>query len=103
LRKAFAQASYRVPALRSASQAGLVNNLNDGLAWGLVPLFLAANGAGVAAVGLVAARGRRCRAPHADPFLGTTELGLALLVSLGFIAWAGRSLSARVAPRPASA
>jgi len=55
LRAAFAQASYRVPALRSASQAGLVNNLNDGLAWGLVPLFLAANGAGVAAVGLVAA------------------------------------------------
>jgi MFS family permease len=55
LREAFAQASYRVPALRSSSQAGLVNNLNDGLAWGLVPLFLAANGAGVAEVGLVAA------------------------------------------------
>src|SRR6188474_518797 len=54
LREAFAQASYRVPALRSASQAGLVNNLNDGLAWGLVPLFLAAHGAGVAEVGLVA-------------------------------------------------
>jgi len=54
LPEAFAQASYRVPALRSASQAGLVNNLNDGLAWGLVPLFLAANGAGVAEVGLVA-------------------------------------------------
>jgi len=31
---AFAQASYRVPALRSCSQAGLVNNLNDGLAPG---------------------------------------------------------------------
>jgi len=55
LREAFAQASYRVPALRSSSQAGLVNNLNDGLAWGLVPLFLAANGAGVAAIGLIAA------------------------------------------------
>jgi MFS family permease len=55
LREAFAQVSYRVPALRSAAQAGLVNNLNDGLAWGLVPLFLAAHGAGVAGVGLVAA------------------------------------------------
>jgi MFS family permease len=55
LRQAFAQASYSVPALRSSSQAGLVNNLNDGLAWGLVPLFLAANGASVAEVGLVAA------------------------------------------------
>ena len=55
LREGFAAASYRVPALRSCSQAGLVNNLNDGLAWGLVPLFLAAHGAGAAQVGLVAA------------------------------------------------
>jgi MFS family permease len=54
LLKAFAGASYQEPALRSCSQAGLVNNLNDGLAWGLVPLFLAAHGAGVAEVGLVA-------------------------------------------------
>ena len=54
LPEAFARASYRLPALRSGSQAGLVNNLNDGLAWGLVPLFLAAHGASVAQVGLVA-------------------------------------------------
>jgi MFS family permease len=55
LRDAFVSASFRVPALRSCSQAGLVNNLNDALAWGLVPLFLAAHGASVAEVGLVAA------------------------------------------------
>jgi MFS family permease len=55
LREAFTRATYRVPALRSCSQAGLVNNLNDGLAWGLVPLFLAAHGASVGQVGLVAA------------------------------------------------
>jgi MFS family permease len=55
LREAFADATYRVPALRASSQAGLVNNLNDGLAWGLVPLFLAAHGAGAAQIGLVAA------------------------------------------------
>ncbi len=55
LRAAFAQASYREPALRSCSQAGLVNNLNDALAWGLVPLFLAVHGAGVASIGLIAA------------------------------------------------
>jgi MFS family permease len=55
LRDAFAQATYRVPALRACSQAGLVNNLNDGLAWGLVPLFLAAHGAGAVEIGLVAA------------------------------------------------
>ena len=55
LRESFASATYRVRALRASSQAGLVNNLNDGLAWGLVPLFLAANGAGAAEIGLVAA------------------------------------------------
>ena len=54
LRQAFPDASYRQPALRSCSQAGLVNNLNDALAWGLVPLFLAANGASASEVGLVA-------------------------------------------------
>jgi MFS family permease len=54
LRRAFAQVSFREPALRSCSQAGLVNNLNDGLAWGLVPLFLAAHGASVTEIGLVA-------------------------------------------------
>jgi MFS family permease len=55
LRHAFAQATFRDPALRACSQAGLVNNLNDALAWGLVPLFLAAHGAGIGAIGLVAA------------------------------------------------
>jgi MFS family permease len=54
MREAFPQGSYRQPALRSCSQAGLVNNLNDALAWGLVPLFLAAHGATVGQIGLVA-------------------------------------------------
>lgn len=54
LKTAFKDASWRVPALRSCSQAGLVNNLNDALAWGLVPLFLAANGAQIGEIGLVA-------------------------------------------------
>jgi MFS family permease len=54
LREAFPEASYRQPALRSCAQAGLVNNLNDALAWGLVPLFLASGGASDSEVGLVA-------------------------------------------------
>jgi MFS family permease len=54
MRDAFAQASWRSPALRSASQAGLANNLNDALAWGLVPLYLAAHGAAPGQIGLVA-------------------------------------------------
>jgi MFS family permease len=55
LREAFARATVREPVLRACSQAGLVNNLNDGLAWGLVPLYLAAHGRSVTEVGLVAA------------------------------------------------
>lgn len=54
MRDVLGDATFRVPALRSCSQAGLVNNLNDALAWGLVPLFLASNGAGAGQVGLVA-------------------------------------------------
>src|SRR5437899_1464210 len=52
--RAFADATYRRPALRACSQAGLFNNLNDALAWGLVPLYLAAHGAGPGRIGLVA-------------------------------------------------
>jgi len=54
LRWAFAEATFRDSALRSCSQAGFANNLNDALAWGLVPLFMAANGASASEVGLVA-------------------------------------------------
>src|SRR5688500_18885585 len=54
-REVFALASWRHPALFSASQAGLVNNLNDGLAWGLFPLFFAAAGLGLDEIGLLAA------------------------------------------------
>jgi len=52
---AFAQASLRDPILRACSQAGLVNNLNDALAWGLAPLYLAAHGASVREIAVVAA------------------------------------------------
>jgi MFS family permease len=52
---AFAQASFRDPILRACSQAGLVNNLNDALAWGLAPLYLAAHGASVREIAVVAA------------------------------------------------
>jgi MFS family permease/rhodanese-related sulfurtransferase len=55
LRSAFARATLHDPTLRACSQAGLVNNLNDALAWGLAPLYLAANGASVRQIGAVAA------------------------------------------------
>jgi MFS family permease len=53
--RAAAVASVKNPVLRACSQAGLVNNLNDALAWGLAPLYLAAHGASVGEIGAVAA------------------------------------------------
>ena len=55
LRSAFAHASLHNPILRACSQAGLVNNLNDALAWGLAPLYLAAHGASLREIAVVAA------------------------------------------------
>ncbi|MGA8048114.1 MAG: MFS transporter, partial [Dermatophilaceae bacterium] len=52
-REVFAQTSWREPALSSASQAGLVNNLNFGLSWGLFPLLFASSGLGVGRIGLL--------------------------------------------------
>ncbi|SFK78370.1 MFS transporter [Geodermatophilus ruber] len=51
----FVQTSFREPALSSASQAGLVNNLNDGLAWGLFPVLFASSGLGIGRIGVLAA------------------------------------------------
>jgi MFS family permease len=51
----FILTSFREKALSSASQAGLVNNLNDGLAWGLFPIFFADAGVSVARIGVLAA------------------------------------------------
>jgi MFS family permease len=47
--------SYREPALSSAAQAGMVNNLNDGLAWGLFPLLFVAAGLSLQQIGVLAA------------------------------------------------
>jgi MFS family permease len=41
--------------LFAACQAGLVNNLNDGMSWGLYPLFFAAHGLGLERIGVVKA------------------------------------------------
>ena len=54
-REVFAQTTFREPALSSASQAGLVNNLNDGLAWGLFPVLFAGAGLSLSRIGLLAA------------------------------------------------
>ncbi|HET7721165.1 MAG TPA: MFS transporter, partial [Acidimicrobiales bacterium] len=51
----FARATWRDPTLSAVSQAGLVNNAVDGLAWGILPLLFAANGQSVQAIGVLAA------------------------------------------------
>ncbi|MFJ9718702.1 MFS transporter [Streptomyces sp. NPDC101213] len=53
LRATFARTSWRNRSLRGASQAGLVNNLNDGLTWGVFPLLFTDHGLGLAGVGLI--------------------------------------------------
>jgi MFS family permease len=54
-REIIVHTSLREPALSACSQAGLVNNLNDGLAWGLLPLLFARGGLPVSQIGLLAA------------------------------------------------
>ena len=54
-RQVFAQTSLLDKNLSSVSQAGLVNNLNDGMAWGLFPLFFAASGMSLMQIGWIAA------------------------------------------------
>jgi MFS family permease len=50
-----AETSWRDRTLFGASQAGLVNNLNDGMAWGALPILFAAGGLGVSQIGLLKA------------------------------------------------
>jgi MFS family permease len=54
-KQAFLLTSWRNKTLFSASQAGMVNNLNDGMVWGLMPLFLASMGLPLAQIGILAA------------------------------------------------
>jgi MFS family permease len=54
-RAVFVKTTFRDPDLSSVTQAGLVNNLNDGMAWGLFPLVFAAAGMSLHRIGLLVA------------------------------------------------
>jgi Na+/melibiose symporter-like transporter len=54
-REVFAKTTYGDRNLFAASQAGLVNNLNDGMSWGVFPLFFASYGLGVGRIGILKA------------------------------------------------
>ena len=51
----FVETSFKEPALSSACQAGMVNNLNDGLAWGLFPILFLTAGLSLSEIGILAA------------------------------------------------
>ena len=54
-RTVFARTSLGDRNMSAASQAGLINNLNDGMSWGLLPLFYAAAGLSIGEIGVLAA------------------------------------------------
>jgi len=54
-RDIFVLTSFKEKALSAASQAGMVNNLNDGLAWGMFPIYFAHHGLSVGRIGVLAA------------------------------------------------
>ena len=107
-REILLRTSLREPALSACSQAGLVNNLNDGLAWGLLPLLFVRGGLPVAQVGLLAALypavwglGQLLTGPLSD------RLGRKPLIASGMLlqafALAGTALASSFAPWAASA
>ncbi|WP_100444786.1 MFS transporter [Glycomyces xiaoerkulensis] len=108
-REVFTRTSLTDPTLSAVSQAGLVNNLNDGLAWGLLPVLLAADGLGVADVGLIAAiypavwgLGQLATGPASDRLgrkgfvvwgMFVQAVGLAVFAGAdGFAVWAGAAV-----------
>jgi MFS family permease len=54
-REIVVRTTFREPSMSAACQAGLVNNLNDGMAWGLLPLYYAAAGLSIGQIGVLAA------------------------------------------------
>ena len=55
LRRSFAETTWRRPYLFGITQAGFVTNLNDGLAWGIFPLFFLSRGLDLDRIALLAA------------------------------------------------
>ena len=104
-REVFARTSVRDPTLSAASQAGLVNNLNDGLAWGLFPVLFATAGLTAGRIGVLVAlypavwglgqlvtgtlSDRWGRKPFIVTGMGTQSVGLGLVaVGDSFAVWA---------------
>jgi len=55
LNNIFWETTWKNKNLGSVTQAGLINNLNDGMAWGLFPIMLATKGFSIAQIGIITA------------------------------------------------
>lgn len=55
LKNIFWDTTWRNKNLGSVTQAGLINNLNDGMAWGIFPILLASKGFTIEQIGIVTA------------------------------------------------
>ena len=55
LKNIFRDTSWKNKNLGSVTQAGLINNLNDGMVWGIFPILLASHGFSLAQIGIVTA------------------------------------------------
>ena len=55
LKNIFWETTWKNKNLGSVTQAGLINNLNDGMAWGIFPILLATKGFSIAQIGIITA------------------------------------------------
>lgn len=55
LKNIFWETTWKHPNLGSVTQAGLINNLNDGMAWGIFPILLAVKGFDLEQIGIITA------------------------------------------------
>jgi len=105
MRRIFVDTSFRERALSASCAAGFANNLNDGMAWGLFPLFFARHGLSLVSIGVLVAlyplvwgAGQLGTGPLSDRIgrkaliaggLAVQAVSLALIaMGQGFAAWA---------------
>ena len=108
-REIFALTSWQDRRLFAVSQAGLVNNLNDGMAWGLFPLFFTAAGLPISQIALLSAlypavwglgqlgtgalSDHIGRKPLITGGMALQALGIFFIVATqGFVPWAGGAI-----------
>lgn len=99
LKNPFWETTWKNPNLGAVTQAGLINNLNDGMAWGIFPILLATKGFNLEQIGIVTAIypavwgfGQLFTGKMADIFNKKHLLFIGMLlqgIALGFFLFAG--------------